>query len=241
MFPYDDQLAAATRLLPQTVAGVIQTMESIDAICDDKDGLKWFNWLYLQVTRAVEQQLLAAGGFSSPAWLADLDVRFAALYFNALRGALTGTACPGCWNAFFAVRKQTDIARIQFALAGMNAHINHDLPSAIVTTGKADNTAPRHGTPQYGDYTSLNVTLDGLIDEAKHSLNVRLPGDPLPEVSRLEDTIAAWNVAAAREKAWNNAQSLWNQPVLLATEFMDVIDGLTTVISKVLLVPLPLA
>lgn len=50
------------------------------------------------------------------------------------------------------------------------------------------------GTPQYNDYTSVNPTLDGLIDEAKQQLNVRLPGDPLPAVSHLEDLIATWDL-----------------------------------------------
>jgi hypothetical protein len=238
MFPYDGELATATRPLPKTVGDVIRTMQAIDNACADEDGLKWFNWIYLQVTRAVEEKLVA-GGFSNAAWLSDLDVRFAALYFEALHAAVTGASCPGCWRALFAARKQTSLARIQFALSGMNAHINHDLPMAIVAAGKACNTAPQHGTSQYNDYTSLNRTLDSLIHMAKHAFNVRLPGDPLPGMSQLEDTIAAWNLAAAREKAWNNAQSLWGQPAILAAGFMDVIDGLTTVISKVLLVPVP--
>ena len=31
-------------------------------------------------------------------------------------------------------RSETHIAPMQFALAGMNAHINHDLPMAVVKT-----------------------------------------------------------------------------------------------------------
>jgi Family of unknown function (DUF5995) len=119
----------------------------------------------------------------------------------------------------------------------MNAHINHDLPIAVVATCKATNTFPRHGTPQYDDYTALNTTLDTLIEAAKRALNVRLLGDPLPPVSHLEDTIAAWNLAAAREQAWNTAESLWQESAAIAATHMDIIDGLTTVISKVLLVP----
>ena len=139
----------------------------------------------------------------------------------------------------FSVRNSARIARIQFALAGMNAHINHDLCLAIDATCKPTNTVPQHGTVQYKDYTSLNPVLDGLIDQAKQKLNVRLPGDPMPAVSNLEDQIAAWNVSAAREKAWNNSEHLWNLPVLLADGLMDTIDSFTTVISKTLLVPVP--
>ncbi len=142
-------------------------MQTIDNTCADIDGLKWFNWIYLQVTQAVESRV-AAGGFHDSAWLSELDIRFAALYFNSLHAALTGAACPGSWQAVFSRRNQMRIARIQFALAGMNAHINHDLPFAIVATCKARNITPRHGTPQYNDYTALNTTLDGLIDAAKN-------------------------------------------------------------------------
>ncbi len=96
-------------------------MQTIDATCADTDGLKWFNGLYLEVTQAVENRV-ATGGFNNSAWLAELDVQFAALYFGALYAALTGAPCPGSWEAVFSRRGQTDIARIQFALAGMHAH-----------------------------------------------------------------------------------------------------------------------
>jgi hypothetical protein len=238
MFPYDNTLAETVKTAPNSIADVLTTMQDIDALCVPGDGLKWFNWLYLQVTKAVEDRV-ATGGFTDPAWLTELDVQFATLFFNALSASLTGAVCPGCWGAVFAVRNKTDIARIQFALAGMNAHINHDLPIAIDGTSESTGTVPQHGSAQYNDYTGLNAPMDALIDTAKQTLNVRLLGDPLPAVSHLEDTIAAWNLAAAREKAWNTSESLWQDPAALRAAHMDIIDGLTTVISKVLLVPAP--
>ena len=81
--------------------------------------------------------------------------------------------------------------------------------------------------------------LDGLIDQAKQTLNVRLPGDALPAVSHLEDLIAGWNVSAARESAWWNAEHLWNLPPLLVEGLMETIDGFTAVIGKGLLVSVP--
>lgn len=238
MFPYDAQLAAAAQASPQSISAVLQLMQTIDNTCVEGDGLKWFNWLYLEVTQAVENRV-AAGGFNDPAWLAELDVQFANLYFSALYAALTGAPCPGCWEALFSCRNQTRIARIQFALAGMNAHINHDLPLAIVSTCKTANTVPQHGTPHYNDYTAINTTLNSLIDTAKQTLHVRLLGDPLPPVSHLEDLIAAWDLAAAREQSWNSAESLWQDPALVTKVLMDATDGLTTVIGKALLVPVP--
>jgi hypothetical protein len=232
MFLYDPEIAASVRIPPQSVGGVLQIMNAIEAVCIDGDGLKWFNWLYRQVTQAVETRIVA-GGFSDPAWLAELDVQFARLYFGALKFALSGQPPAACWQALFERRNQTAIARIQFALAGINAHINHDLAQAIVATCQV--------CAQYKDYTALNTTLDSLIETAKRSLHVRLLGDALPPVSRLEDTIAAWSVGAARESAWRNAELLWHlrDAPPLSSAFVDTLDGLSTVAGKALLVPVP--
>ncbi|HVV46596.1 MAG TPA: DUF5995 family protein, partial [Bryobacteraceae bacterium] len=193
MFSCDSVIGAALEKAPQTIEDVLGIMEAIEAGVGDLDGLKWFNWLYLTVTRAVKTRV-DSGGFADPAWLSRLDVEFARLYFDALRASLSGAPCPGSWKAMFSVRDNVKITRIQFALAGMNAHINHDLCQAIVTTCRITSIVPQHGTPQYNDYTALNSTLDALIDLARKTLNVRLPGDPLPAVSSIEDVIAGWDI-----------------------------------------------
>jgi Family of unknown function (DUF5995) len=241
MFAYDSTLLAAVQAPVNAIADVLQLMRNIDAMCIDGDGLKWFNWEYMQVTSAVEARVPLTGSFADPRWISELDVQFARLYFGALEAWLTGADCPSCWQALFSSRGQVQIARIQFALAGINAHINHDLPEAIVATCKAMGTGPRHGTEQYVDYTAVNTTLDGLIDEAKRTLNVRLLGDALPPVSHLEDLLAAWSVSAAREKAWLNSEVLWHLDSApdLANGFMDSLDGLTAFAGKALLIPVP--
>jgi hypothetical protein len=234
MFPYDKEVLAAVSAPAASIADVLRAMEAIDAVCVDTDGLKWFNWLYLQVTHAVEARV-AAGGFQDPGWLAALDVQFAGLYFGALKAALSGAGTvPDCWQALFDRRGDFAVARIQFALAGINAHINHDLPEAIVATG----CAPVHGNVHYTDYTAVNGTLDSLVESAKTTLRVRLPGDALAPVTHLEDTIAAFSVSAAREAAWNNAEVLWGlRGTPLEGRTLDTIDGMTAVIGKALLVP----
>ncbi len=244
MFPYDPALLAAVQTPPQTVPDVVQIMQTIEATCVDGDGLKWFNWLYLQVTQAVLAGVNSSAssnqaGFADPGWIAALDVAFARHYFAAIQSSLSGAPTPGCWQALFTVRNQTAIARIQFALAGMNAHINHDLPQALLTNCQATSIAPRHGTAQYNDYTALNSTLDSLVESAKVTLRVRLLGDAVPPVSALDNTLAAWSVAAAREAAWNNAELLWHlsDAPPIAGAFLDTLDGLTAVASKTLLVP----
>ena len=245
MFPYDPTLLEAVQTIPQSIPDVIQIMQTIDATCVPGDGLKWFNWLYLTVTQAVQACVNITdpadpNRFENPAWMAALDVAFARYYFTAVEFSLSGEPTPGCWQALFAVRNQAEIARIQFALSGMNAHINHDLPQAILGLCQTTSIAPAHGTTQYNDYTALNSTLDSLIEAAKITLRVRLLGDALPPVSALDNTLAAFSVAAAREAAWNNAELLWHldsDVPPLAAAFLDTLDGLTALASKTLLVP----
>ena len=218
----------------------MQTMTTIDGACVDGDGLKWFNGLYLQVTQAVALRI-AAGGFNDPTWLAEL-VQFARLYFAALSAHLQGMECSACWRVMFDVRNNTRLARIQLALAGVNAHINHDLPEALVATCQATGTARQ----------SRNASMRRLLESQRHA---RLPrrrgqadaarsvarGSTTGRLHRLEDTIAAFGVKAAREKSWATSQVLWHikdSPDLEAG-MMDSVDGLTTVVNKALLAPVP--
>jgi len=240
MFPYDAKLITTAQTLPVSISEVIGRLQEIDALCIDGDGLKWFNRLYLEVTQAVQDRV-AGGGFKNGAWLAELDIHFADLYLSALVAGLQNATAPGCWRAMLSVRNDTRIARIQFALAGINAHINHDLPEAIVATCRTTGTVPSHDSVEYADYTAVNTILDPLVEQAKMMLHFRLLGDPLPLVSHLEDTIAAWGLSTAREKAWNSAEVLWHLQATpaLAADFIDSLDGLTTVAGKALLVPAP--
>jgi Family of unknown function (DUF5995) len=87
MFPYDATLIDAVQIVPKSVADVLGILRAIERICVDGDGLKWFNWLYLEVTEAVASRL-SSGTFVDSDWLAGLDVEFAKLYFGALGASL---------------------------------------------------------------------------------------------------------------------------------------------------------
>ena len=153
---------AVSGAAPATIADVIARMQAIDALLPASDGLKWFNRLYLMVTQQVD--LNPPGGtWQSPAWLTRLDVVFAGLYFNAVGNFLAGQAVPSAWNALFEARYHTGIDRIQFALAGMNAHINHDLALALLATDADLGIVPALDSPEHTDYESVNDLLNRLI------------------------------------------------------------------------------
>ncbi|HYA08078.1 MAG TPA: DUF5995 family protein, partial [Gaiellaceae bacterium] len=110
---------------PSTVADVVARMEAIAAPLPRADGVACFTRLYLAVTKGVEARL-AGTVFEDTRFLGRLDVVFADLFFAALDAFRRdpGTA-PRAWLPLLQARSQRGIAPLQFALAGMNAHINY--------------------------------------------------------------------------------------------------------------------
>jgi hypothetical protein len=141
-----------------SIAAVLARLQSVAAELAVTDGVSRFNRLYLEVTQAVDTGAQGAA-FEDPAFLKALDVSFAGLYFNALAAAAAGSALPRCWAPLFAARSDSHIAPIQFALAGMNAHINRDLPVGLVDTFAAIGVAPTEDGAQHGDFERVNALL----------------------------------------------------------------------------------
>jgi len=228
---------AATPL--HTIADVISAFTEIDQVLPDSDGLKWFNGLYLNVTKSVDKSI-GTLHWNNPEWLSRLDVVFAGLYLGALKASLTpGETAPGCWQAMFKARHDMHLARIQFALAGMNAHINHDLCIAVVQTCREMGIEPVHLSPEYQDYTQVNQLLDALIDSTKKELMVGLLGNALPCIGRVEDLVGAFGILDSREVAWTNSELYWHAQTLpgLAERFIAGLDRATALAGAGLLAP----
>ena len=190
-----------------TVAGVIARMEAIEAALPALDGLACFNRMYLQVTKQINSRL-GQGFFADRAFMTYLDVAFAGLYFGAADAAGGAAAVPLAWRPLLEQRADTGIEPVQFALAGMNAHINHDLPLALVATCTALATSPDAGA-HFADYQKV----DQLLDAAEQSIRESLESAPELAVdhhlSAVNNLIANWTINSARDLAWNNCLLLW--------------------------------
>ena len=91
-----------------------------------------FHATYLRTTRAVAAAL-RDGLFADPDWVDRWDVAFARLYTDALEAGQRGEPVPGPWAvAFGAAARQPGLAPVRHVLLGMNAHINYDLPQALL-------------------------------------------------------------------------------------------------------------
>jgi Family of unknown function (DUF5995) len=219
-----------------SIAEAIARMEAIGAAVPAADGLGCFNRMYLEVTRQVDSQL-KAGFFADPAFLTQLDITFANLYFEAVDAADHPLAVPLAWRPLVERRAEPGIEPIQFALAGMNAHINHDLPLAVTETCAALATLPSAGT-HLADYQKV----DRLLDAAEQSVRQSFESAPELAVDRhlqaVCNLVGSWSINSARDVAWNNSLLLWDVRGNPAARDL-VCDGLaasTALASRMLLV-----
>jgi len=226
------ELVAAAN--PATIAEVIATMKSIDALLPDNDGLKWFNRLYLMVTDQVNASP-PGGGWQSPAWLEHLDVVFAGFYFKAVADFLAGRDTPAAWMALFEARFTAAIDRIQFALAGMNAHINHDLALALLKTDSDLNVIPALDAPEHHDYESVNVLLNELMPSVLTMLATDALGYLAQDTGKIGRILAYWNVCRARDLAWDFANHLRNLGGIAYHTALDLQDAFTGALGRAIL------
>jgi Family of unknown function (DUF5995) len=186
--PLDQQLLNLVSAVPQpaTIPVVVILMENIDNLLPDNDGLKWFNKLYLRVTRAIDQQPQI--NWADAEWLTRLDVIFAGYYFTAIVEFLNDSpTTPSAWDALLESRNKPNVDRIQFALAGMNAHINHDLALALVQTDAEMNLQPALQSPEHVDYQNVNGILARLLPDALNDLATGVLGGWRKTLEKLAD------------------------------------------------------
>jgi Family of unknown function (DUF5995) len=221
---------------PSTIEDVLAVMQQIDQALADSDGLKWFNRLYMMVTQEVDLHP-PAGGWKDPAWLVKLDVVFAGLYFQAVAAFLSGSPdAPNAWNALMEARSRTGIDRIQFALAGMNAHINHDLALALLETDNQMKIVPGCDGPQHVDYEAVNGLLNTVMPAALNVLAAGVLGQLAQDTGKVGRLLAFWNICKARDLAWDFADHLRGLNAFAVPVALGAQDQVTGVLGRAILV-----
>ncbi|MFJ8478211.1 DUF5995 family protein [Kitasatospora sp. NPDC094011] len=249
--PWATARATATRT-PATVEEVVGRLREIGATLPLSDGVAVFNRLYLTVTEAVRDRLADGystdgshstdgdhstdgGYFADPPAMAELDAVFAGRYLLAVAADAAGQQPPACWRPLFALRAHPGVHPLQFALAGMNAHIQHDLPLAVVDLCLRRGCGPAEVEQ---DYHRINGVLAEVESVVREQL---LPGPELPEYAGpLTHLLGTWSVETAREGAWSAVQALWELRGLpaAARAFTAALDGSVGLLGHALLLPL---
>jgi hypothetical protein len=227
---------------PATVAEVLARMEAIASPLPRGDGVACFTRLYLAVTQGVEVHL-AGTVFQDSRFLERLDVAFADLFFDAVDAHLKDlSATPHAWLPLFESRSRRGIAPLQFALAGMNAHINRDLPVALVSTCRDLGIDLEEGSPQHHDFETVNSLLAVTETQVKQQYVtgwLRTLDRLVHRVDRIDDVVAMWDVGRARDAAWTNGEALWaiRDDAELAQAYLDSLDRMVGFAGRGLLVP----
>ncbi len=165
---------------------------------------------------------------------------FANLYFAALRTWLAEPAkAPHAWTPLFTGRKKKGVAPIQFALAGMNAHINRDLPLALVAVCTERKVDLLRARAQHDDFLRVNKLLAATEAKVKRWFSTGFVGVVDVALGSRDDRIAMWDVERARDAAWVQAQALWTLRDLppLQRRYLSTLDRTVGFAGRGLLVP----
>ena len=198
----------ATRRLPRTVDGVIERMREIDDEVLSHDGVGIFNRMYLTVTERIDAIVQGSDDdlrFEDPEMLAELDVRFAGLWLWAYESAREGRSVPKAWRPLFEARGGGRWP-IQYALGGMNTHIEHDLPVAVVETCRRRRLEPERIR---ADYEAVNAVLAQVEAGVRRSFLTEIGQRADDHVGPVVHLVSAWSIDKARDLSWTTAQLLW--------------------------------
>ena len=234
-----------------TVPAVVARLEAIQAHLEasapakERDGVAAFNHLYTVITKEVLRQINKQTFFEDEAFIIALDVAFANRYFDALRAheAAPDTA-PRSWAALFEHRSEPDVLPMQFAVAGVNAHVNYDLPFALIDACRQLDRPLEHVNHK-NDFNQINAIFATEMEDLRMHFESRL-GRFIDEylVPYVDNLLGRWSVKAAREAAWLKAEVLEaarNDPVDTEKHRL-LIDKQAGLVGQTLLVELvPLA
>jgi uncharacterized protein DUF5995 len=199
MAPIDDLLSRMDTLLqPMRASG---------------DQRQHFLATYMRTTLAVKHEI-ERGAFVDDAWTERWDIAFADLYLDALDDWNAERSVPGPWRiAFEAANATPRVPPIRHLLLGMNAHINYDLPQAliqVITDQEFDD--PALVARRSRDHEHIDAILSSRVAAEDGELKkVEQPGDR----TLLDHLLTPFNRAGskrflkeARGKVWRNARVL---------------------------------
>jgi hypothetical protein len=221
--------------MAQTVHEVATELDEVQHRLPRTDGVKWFAWLYADVTRAIVR-LFDDDALRAPEFMADLVIRFGDTFVASVDQP--ATASPA-WQPLFERRHDRGIAPLQFAMAGLNAHVGAELPVGLSEEARRRGIDLAHADAEHADWTKVNSTIAEVEPAAKRYLLTGAIKDLDPAFGNLDDLAATWSVEAAREAAWANGRVVWglrDLPLLL-DPYVATMVRTTRMVCRLMLVP----
>jgi hypothetical protein len=196
-----------------SIADLVARMEAdLATLVAMDDARRFFHATYLRTTRAVADEI-ARGGFLDAAWLERWDLVFADLYVDALAADLTDPPqpVPRPWRiAFDTARDQPDLPPVRHVLLGMNAHINHDLPQALVAViSPAEFDDPAARERRATDHRHIDDVLAARVGAEDVELSGASRQSLLDRLLRPLNRLSTRRLLTeSRAKVWHNATVL---------------------------------
>jgi len=194
----------------RTVPALLGRMDALVAELDGEGSAgSYFLSTYTRTTRAVEAAL-EDGRFEDPAWVEEWDVVFADLYLDALRAYRADPAsAPRPWRVAFSA--DPSLPPIAHLLLGMNAHINYDLPQALIAVIPPKDFDDGHLMDRRRrDHERIDAVLAGRVSAEDGELEKAGPSrTPLDRVmTPLNQAASKRFLKEARLKVWHNTVAL---------------------------------
>jgi Family of unknown function (DUF5995) len=190
------------------IGRVVAQMDLVRAGMPHTDGIGVFLDVYRKVTALVALRVMD-GTFTDARFTEDLDVRFADLFLDVPEDLAAQRTVSRAWAPLVDRRAVPGILPIQFALAGMNAHINHDLALAVVATCHARGVAPDDGSI-HRDFEKVNAVLAEVVRPIRDSFLDKAVVQYGQPVAPLVDLVSNFSIDKARDAAWISALTLWH-------------------------------
>ncbi len=203
------------------VAEVVARMQQrLDALPPGLAHRRFFLGTYLRTTLAVGQAI-DTGRFADPAWVERWDVVFAELFIRAHDADLANRAdragradgagrradVPRPWRLAFDT--PPDQPPLRHVLVGINAHVNYDLPQALLAViSDADFTSPGIVDRRRRDHEQI----DGVL-----SARVGAEDDELSSGGRalLDRVLAPLNRLGSKRFLRESRQKVWHNTIEL--------------------------
>ncbi|MFD5429952.1 DUF5995 family protein [Streptomyces sp. NPDC127084] len=218
-----------------SVGPVVERMRALGFLLPERDGVAVFNRVYLTVTEELGRRI-DRGEFPDRRCAVTLGVLFAERYLDAVETAAAGGRPPDCWRPLFQYRRHPGVRPLQFALAGINAHIGHDLALAVVDSCRTLRCEPERLEVAFDRVGEILTLLEERIREDL------MPGPDLLEIADpVTHLLGSWSLERARDGAWSAARLLWGVRELpgLAEEFAERLDAAVGLVGRCLLTPWP--
>jgi len=210
---------------------VIQLTGIIDA--HRGSPLAFFPAVYRATTARVRLGI-HNGSFVDGARMGRLVTVFANRYLAALDAVGVAGGPARAWQVAFDAATRPHTMILQHILVGMNAHINYDLPLAVIAAANGGDIAALEQ-----DFSAINDILAALLDRVQEVID---EFSPLLHIldkvgGRSDEQVVMFSLRTARKEAWQQATRLADESAEQRARSSDSLDRWVALLASSIIVP----